>query len=405
MFCNAVSPRPILRGFRLVLTIFCVALTGAMLPAQINVAGQDGPRSGVPSSGKDHNPKPAMSHGCPMFQSANAVKSVRIYDPRLKYTTLRCATLENQIVMEGDIRLGTVDQASRSFITHVRSLVAEAAKSPSVQTYLNTKPTEQAVLTKMQSADQLPLADGIRQADAAMKVLSEIDNHEAARTIEQHTARIRLADRKKYAWPGGIVPYIIDEHYGTPKRILEAIDHWHAKTKNVRFVPYVAEDPPRYANWVRFVPAGHTVCQADVGKQSAGEQLVLLGRNCLVPQVIHELGHVVGLFHEQSRQDRDKFLKIDAGNIESGQRYNFDVNLAVENSPKLTFDYDSIMLYPPLAFAKLNSTEPTMRRKDFPDNLKFGLYVPGLGGIATELSKDDVKTIEQIYETQAKPPP
>ena len=38
-------------------------------------------------------------------------------------------------------------------------------------------------------------------------------------------------------------------------------------------------------------------------------QDITLGAGCTVGNCIHEIGHAVGLWHEQSREDRDAFLR------------------------------------------------------------------------------------------------
>lgn len=56
-------------------------------------------------------------------------------------------------------------------------------------------------------------------------------------------------------------------------------------------------------------------CNSDVGK-NGGRQTVSLGGGCAHHSVIlHELGHVVGFWHEQNRPDRDKFVRIIKENI------------------------------------------------------------------------------------------
>ena len=47
-----------------------------------------------------------------------------------------------------------------------------------------------------------------------------------------------------------------------------------------------------------------------------GRQVVSLGPGCAHRSVIlHELGHVLGFWHEQNRPDRDKFVRINKENI------------------------------------------------------------------------------------------
>jgi len=55
---------------------------------------------------------------------------------------------------------------------------------------------------------------------------------------------------------------------------------------------------------------------SDVGVKSIGRQTVSLGHGCDERKIIiHELGHTIGLYHEQNRPDRNKYIKVIYDNI------------------------------------------------------------------------------------------
>ena len=60
-------------------------------------------------------------------------------------------------------------------------------------------------------------------------------------------------------------------------------------------------------------------CYSAVGRQG-GEQLVSIGNGCAHTRtVMHELMHAIGFFHENSRNDRDYFVKVLWWNIQHGK--------------------------------------------------------------------------------------
>lgn len=87
----------------------------------------------------------------------------------------------------------------------------------------------------------------------------------------------------------------------------------------IRFVPWDGRTKDYLLIWPIKYPKG---CWSFVGR-FGGAQIVSLqapdstGPNCLGTEgrAVHELMHALGIFHEQSRWDRDKFVKIHMDNI------------------------------------------------------------------------------------------
>lgn len=163
-------------------------------------------------------------------------------------------------------------------------------------------------------------------------------------------------------WTNGIVPYTIDPIYTNDEktiifsgmRLIEDSTRLGGRDY-VKFVPRTTE-----SSYVQIFNGNG--CWSFVGKQANGPQLLSLSSSgCMYPgTVAHELIHALGFFHEQSRPDRDQYVKINWQNIVQGQEKNFEI-INEGKTLGLKYDYDSIMHYDRTSFSideKLPTIEP-----------------------------------------------
>lgn len=118
-----------------------------------------------------------------------------------------------------------------------------------------------------------------------------------------------------------------------------------------------------------------------IGMQPKGNTILLANGKFSKGSAMHEILHSLGIFHEQSRSDRDSYITINWNNIESGKVHNFDkYKIDYHGLDVESFDFNSIMLYPSDAFSKNN--EPTMVRKSDGSIFDANRYYLSEGDIA-----------------------
>lgn len=151
-------------------------------------------------------------------------------------------------------------------------------------------------------------------------------------------------------WPNGEIVYTYHESINQMEMsvIEAAIQHWRQHTC-LTFRQRQAND----YYFIRF-RSDTQGCWSLVGRQAdrIGQgQDVSIGQGCAnLNVVVHEIGHVIGFFHEQSRSDRDQYIDIVWSNVLPG--YALQFRKESDSSYNIPYDLTSTMQYPQWAFSK-----------------------------------------------------
>jgi hypothetical protein len=180
-------------------------------------------------------------------------------------------------------------------------------------------------------------------------------------------------------WPktGGvaIIPYIITN---APSALTTAISQFNSTFAGlIQFTPRGTQ-----ANYVNFDFDSSDLsgtCESYVG-MIGGEQDVTGSYACALGTLLHEMGHVVGLFHEQSRSDRNSFVTFNYANVIKGSIDNFN-QLTDDNQNLTSYDFASIMHYIPYAFSRNGGPTLETRPAGIPMSNTVGYTASDIDGI------------------------
>jgi hypothetical protein len=172
--------------------------------------------------------------------------------------------------------------------------------------------------------------------------------------LQVNVTLVRNGIFKTQRWTNGKIPYEIKDPGFKAKEyqdiLLKAMKEIQDHTC-IKFVPRTNEE-----NYITIINGSG--CYSSVGMTGGRQTLSLADSGCWYHgTVVHEFLHAVGLWHEQSRFDRDKYIKIVYDNILKGTAYNFDMKFENETSTYgIPYNYMSVMHYSKDAFGKNGST-------------------------------------------------
>jgi len=136
-------------------------------------------------------------------------------------------------------------------------------------------------------------------------------------------------------------------------------------------------------------------CYSRLGREG-GMQQISLGRpqpgrgHCIWKStVIHEFMHAAGFWHEQSRQDRDQYIRVAMENVRTNMRHNFNKAPARWSVDIGNYDYQSVMQYKSTAFS-MNGEKTMIRRDGKTDELGQPTY--------GSFTKDDIYKLNKLYK-------
>jgi hypothetical protein len=194
-------------------------------------------------------------------------------------------------------------------------------------------------------------------------------------------------------WTGGNLYYTFSNNVSVvhSNAFIDGMNEW-AMFANLHFMPRTTQ-----SNYFTIVDGG----TFQEGGNSAvgmvgGQQFINIGSTSWNrPTICHELGHTLGLVHEQQRSDRNSYVTILTNNIIPGQEGNF---VLLTNSVNETaYDFLSIMEYSrnELSISNtLDTIEPTTN---------YMQYINLMGKADPVLSDSDRAGMALVYGPPATP--
>lgn len=194
-------------------------------------------------------------------------------------------------------------------------------------------------------------------------------------------------------WPDGIIPFVIDSNDFPEDSTQRDLIHQAINEVNTKTNLWLKPRQRGERDYVSFETSA-TSCSSLVGMDGGKQSLACaIGDKFGVGNVVHEIMHVAGFFHEHQRPDRDEWISIDMGNVKSV----FDFRRFTDSECKTVnrYNFASILHYPS-DILNPNMVFDTSKKTITPIKPLDAETILGQRGA---LSTIDIESINAIYPT------
>ena len=202
---------------------------------------------------------------------------------------------------------------------------------------------------------------------------------------EKNTSARTFRSSIIHHWPWGEVNYTIESGFSAAEvtMINNAITHWQANTG------LIFNESATASNRIRIVHGSDgSGLYSDFIGMKGGVQVINLESGFITGNVIHEIGHAIGFYHEQCRTDRALFINLFLNRLDDANKayqYSTYTERGESGLQLGTFDFGSVMLYG--SSDNSNGLGPVMTRVD--GSTWFGQRF--------SLSTGDIETANYMY--------
>uniref|UniRef100_A0AAV2IZ13 Metalloendopeptidase n=1 Tax=Knipowitschia caucasica TaxID=637954 RepID=A0AAV2IZ13_KNICA len=176
-------------------------------------------------------------------------------------------------------------------------------------------------------------------------------------------------------WPSPAIPYEIHDEIKSRKSDIEAATKMISDKTCVTFHKRTSE-----TDYLHF--QNGQGCASYVGLIH-GQQPIYVASDCRIGNIVHEILHALGFYHEHTRMDRDQYIKIFEENVMKKAWNNFSKQPG--NTLNIPYDVSSILHYGSWYFSSngLPTIESLVETEDM--------------GQRRRLTKFDIERVQKLY--------